>query len=86
MDTIAISQLRIDLPTIIDEVTETLNRFIVTVSGKPKAVLMSLEEMESLEETAEILSLPGAYENIKKGAEEARKRKGIPLSKLASLT
>ncbi len=82
MDTIAISDLRANLPNLIDRVSERLERLIVTVSGKPKAVVMSLEELESLEETAEILAIPGALKAIKKGAAEARAGKGIPLSEL----
>ena len=82
MDTIAISDFRTNLPTLIDEVSEKLKRLIVTVSGKPKAVVMSLDELESLEETAEILSVPGAYKGIMKGATEAKKGRGIPLNEL----
>lgn len=84
MDTIAISDLRSNLPSLINEVSEKLKRFIITVSGKPKAVVMSIDELESLEETAEILAIPGAYEKMMKGAAEAKKGKGIPLSKLMS--
>ena len=82
MDVVAISNLRSNLPSFINEVSDKLKRFIVTVSGKPKAVMMSLEELESLEETAEILAVPGAYEEIMKGVAEAKKGKGTPLSKL----
>lgn len=81
MDTIAISDLRSNLPDIIDKVSESLSRVIVTVSGKPKAVVLSLEEIESLEETAEILSAPNAYEMIKKGEKQAKKGQGVLLSK-----
>ena len=82
MDTIAISDLRANLPNLVSEVGEKLKRLIITVSGKPKAVLLSLDELESLEETAEVLSIPGALEKIKKGAIEAKKGKGILLSEL----
>ena len=81
MNIVAISNLRSNLPGFINEVSEKLERFIVTVSGKPKAVVMSLEELESLEETAEILSVPDAYEKIMKGVAETKKGKGTPLSK-----
>ncbi|MBI4999682.1 type II toxin-antitoxin system Phd/YefM family antitoxin [Candidatus Gottesmanbacteria bacterium] len=70
MDTIAISDLRQNLPTVIDEVNQALKRFIVTVFGKPKAVVMSLEELESLEETAEVVSIPGASRAIKESLKE----------------
>ncbi len=81
MDTIAISNLRANLPNLINRVSEKLERLIITVSGKPKAVVISSEELESLEETAEILSVSGAYDKIKKGTREAKKGKGIPLKK-----
>ncbi len=58
MDTIAISDVRSNLPTIIDEVNEYSKRVAVTVGGKAKAVIMSYEELESLEETAEIMATP----------------------------
>lgn len=82
MDVIAISDLRANLPSVINEVSQKLKRLIITVSGKPKAVVISLDELESLEETAEILAVPGAYKKIMKGAAEAKKGKGIPLSEL----
>lgn len=82
MDTIAISDLRSNLPSLINEVSEKLKRFIITVSGKPKAVVMSLEELESLEETAEILATPGALEAIRKSLEQIRRGEYITLEEL----
>ncbi|PIS08954.1 prevent-host-death protein [Candidatus Beckwithbacteria bacterium CG10_big_fil_rev_8_21_14_0_10_34_10] len=81
MDTIAISNLRNNLPFLIKETSEKLKRFVVTVSGKPKAVVISLDELESLEETAEILSTPNAMEKIKKGSLEAKNGKGTKIAK-----
>ena len=82
MDTIiAISDFRTNLPRLIDQVSQDLRRLIITVSGKPKAVVINPEELESLEETAEILVVPGAYQKIVKGTAEAKKGKGIPLGK-----
>ena len=66
-NTIAISDLRSNLPGFIKRVSGNLERFIVTVSGKPKAVVISADELESLEETAEILAIPKALQEIKKG-------------------
>ena len=47
-----------------------MDRIIITVNGKPKATLLSAEELESLEETAEVLAIP----NIKKDISESRKQ------------
>lgn len=82
MDVIAISDLRANLPSLINEVSEKLKRLIITVSGKPRAVVMSLEELESLEETAEILAVPGALEAIKKSRKQIREGKFITLDEL----
>lgn len=81
MDTIAISDLRSNLPSLIKDTSEKLKRFVVTVSGKPKAVVMSLDELESLEETAEILSVPNALKKINLGSKQARKGKGVTIDK-----
>jgi len=43
---------------------------------------MSLEEAEIIDETAEILSVPGALKEIKEGWKEARQGKGTPLRDL----
>lgn len=82
MDTIAVSDFRANLPSLINQVSEKLKRFIITVSGKPKAVVMSIDELESLEETAEILSIPGALEAIKKSQKQIRKGEFITLDEL----
>ncbi|EKD86039.1 MAG: hypothetical protein ACD_37C00509G0001 [uncultured bacterium] len=82
MDMIAISDFRTNLPKLIGEVSEYMKRFVISVSGKPKAVVMSLEELESLEETAEILSDPVAYKKIKIGEKQAKRREGILLKDL----
>lgn len=77
-----ITDARANLPTLVDKVEKTMERVIITVKGKPKAVLLSPEELESLEETAEILAIPGAKESIKEGLKQAKRGEGIPLSEL----
>ena len=81
MDVVAISDLRNNLPSLIKETSEKMKRFIVTVSGKPKAVVISFDELESLEETAQILSVSRSLAKIKKGSLEAKKGKGINVAK-----
>ena len=83
MDTvIALTDLRADLPGIVKKITRGFNRLIVTVFGKPKVVIMNLEELESLEETMDILSEPGALREIKAASRQARQRKGVRLEDL----
>ena len=78
----SISDVRSNLPELVTKVSDTLGRVTITVNGQPKAILVSAEELESLEETAEILSIPGAKKSIKQGLNEAKKGQGTPLSQL----
>ncbi len=82
MNIIAVSDLRMNLPSLIKEVSNKLKRFIITVSGKPKAVVISIDELESLEETAEILSIPGALKKINESKKQVREGKYITLEEL----
>jgi len=77
---ISISEARTNLPN--NKVSNNLSRIIITVSGQPKATLISAEELESLEETTEILSLPGVEKSIIEGLRQAGQGKGVPLSEL----
>jgi prevent-host-death family protein len=78
----SISDVRANLPDIVAKVGNNFGRVTITVNGQPKAVLVSAEELESLEETAEILAIPGAKKSIKQGLKEAKKGQGTPLSAL----
>lgn len=82
MNTINISTLRSNLANIINQISDYSQRVSVLVSGEPKAVILSTEELESLEETAEILTTPGSYTKIHKGINNAKLRQGISLDKL----
>ncbi len=72
-DLISISQARANLPDLVEKVNKNMDRVVITVNGKPKATLVSAEELESLEETAEILAIPGALEDIKEGIEQIKR-------------
>lgn len=79
---IGISDARTKLPTLVSKVNKNLERVVITVKGQPKAILLSAEELESLEETAEILSIPGARESIKQSQRQIKKGQVIPYEKV----
>jgi antitoxin YefM len=81
-NTLSISDARANLPNLVDRVATNLDRFMITVSGQPRAVVLSVEELESLEETAEVLSIPDAKKSITRGLREAKNRQGLPLTKV----
>ena len=51
----------------IDRVQREHERVTITKNGRPAAVLISVEDLEGLEETLEILSDPAAMEGIREG-------------------
>ncbi len=59
-----------------------MDRIIITVNGQPKATLISAQELESIEETAEILAIPGVKKSITQGLKQAKKGMGVRLSEL----
>jgi antitoxin YefM len=67
---IAISDARMNLPELVSNINTKLDRVIITVNGQPKVVMVSIDELESLEETAEVL----AIHNIKKDIRKSRKQ------------
>ena len=81
-DLISISDVRTNLPDIVAKVSDTLGRVTITVNGKPKATLISAEELESLEETAEVLAIPHIKEDIEKSRKQIKKGEFIALSDL----
>ena len=79
---ISISDARNNLPGLVDKVSKTMERITITVHGQPAATLISQDDLESILETAEILSIPGALESIKRSEKDIKAGRVIPLSEL----
>lgn len=77
---IAISEARATLPELVAKINEKFDRAVITVNGQPKVVMLSIEELESLEETAEVLAIPHIKEDIKKSRKQIKKGEFIALS------
>jgi antitoxin YefM len=63
--TLPLAEVRDRLSPIVNSVESTHERVVITKNGRPSAVLISYEDLESLEETLEILSDPGAAQAIR---------------------
>ncbi|UMX47413.1 MAG: type II toxin-antitoxin system Phd/YefM family antitoxin [Candidatus Nealsonbacteria bacterium DGGOD1a] len=72
-NTISISEARKRIFEIAKEVQKPDKYYTLTEKGKPKAVLMSADEFDSIMETIDILSDPDILDSIKKAEEEYRK-------------
>ena len=77
-----VTQARKDLTKLVDRASRLLESYIITVNGVPGAVLISYDEYESWKESEDILSEPGALEEIKKAEKELDKGKGISWKQL----
>lgn len=65
-NTLPVTEVRKKLFQIIEEVDKTGTYYTVTEKGKPKAVIMSAEEFESLIETIEVMNeFPDIDKDIK---------------------
>ena len=70
------SQARADMYRLLQSASKGENEYIIQSKNGAAAVLLSLEEYEAWKETAEILAIPNAYQQIQQGAQEAQQRQG----------
>jgi prevent-host-death family protein len=64
MKTLPLSEVKTHLSELVDEVYKSHERIIVTRNGRNAALLISPEDMESIEATMELLADPEAQAQI----------------------
>lgn len=82
MTAVPVGEARDHLSELLGEVERTHERVNITRHGRPIAVLLSPDDLESLEETIEILSRPGALEAIREGEAEIASGQGVGLEEI----
>jgi prevent-host-death family protein len=65
MTTIPLADAKARLSAVLDEVRDTHERVVITRNGRPEAVIMAVSDLEALEETLDLLSTPGALDQIR---------------------
>ena len=65
MTTIPLADAKARLSAVLDEVRDTHERVVITRNGRPEAVIIAVSDLEALEETLDLLSTPGAVEQIR---------------------
>jgi prevent-host-death family protein len=63
--TLPLAEVRERLSPIVTSVERTHERVVITKNGRPAAVLIAYEDLESLDETLEILADPDAVAEIR---------------------
>lgn len=80
---LSIRELRPKLPSVVRDASATYARYIVTRRGKPEAVILSMDDYESLMETLEIERDPSLVRRLRKAQEEIKKgKKGKSLQEI----
>ncbi|MGH3656678.1 MAG: type II toxin-antitoxin system Phd/YefM family antitoxin [Micromonosporaceae bacterium] len=70
MKTLPLSHAKAHLSEIADEVDRTHERVLLTRNGRDYVVLMSAEDLESIEETLTLLADPDAQSRIRNARQE----------------
>ncbi|VBA62318.1 type II toxin-antitoxin system Phd/YefM family antitoxin [Mycobacterium attenuatum] len=89
MRILPISQLKSKINEYVDAVSETRDQITITKNGAPAAVLIGVDEWESIQETLHWLSQPGIVESVSEseadiaagrtyGEDEIRADFGVP--------
>ena len=78
-ETIPFTEAKAHLSELVDRTSREHERFVVTRHGVPAAVLLSPDDLESLEETVDILQDEALLESIRASRREAVQGKRLPL-------
>jgi antitoxin YefM len=82
-ETLPLSSVKAHLSELVDRVEDQHDRVVLTRNGKPAAVLISHDDLESLEETLSILSDPALMAQIRESEQDLAS--GEPATTLAEL-
>ena len=75
--------VREKLSSLLEKVERNYERYIITVKGRPKAVLLSYDEFEDLQEELEILAQnPNFYRDREQAHQDLKEGKTISLTEL----
>ena len=70
MPTVTLSEAKARLARLLRDVEELGERVVITRSGRPSGVLLSLDEYEGLLETLEILADPELASSVRQGLDD----------------
>ena len=78
-DTLPFSEVKARLSEMADRVENQHDRILVTRNGRPSFILMSPDDLESLEQTLDIMSDPELVESLRISRQEAAEGKLLRL-------
>ncbi len=81
----ALAEVKNRLSEVVDRLEREHGRVVITKHGRPAAVVISIEDLEGLEETLEILSDPKLIRRVRKGEVETASGRAEELTKEEAL-
>ena len=82
---IPLADAKARLSAVLDDVRDTHDRVVITRNGRPEAVIISIADLETIEETLDLLSTPGALEEIRSAEAEIARGEAIGADELQRL-
>ena len=79
---IPLADVKARLSAVLDEVRDTHDRVVITRNGRPEAVIISVSDLEALEDTLDLLSTPGAMDEIRAAEAEIVRGEAIGADEL----
>jgi prevent-host-death family protein len=83
MTTLPLGEVKAHLSELVGRVHDHHERVTVTVHGRPSAVLMSVEDLEQLEQTLEILGDPATLRRLVESDAELARGETVSADELA---
>jgi antitoxin YefM len=80
-DHLSLADVKNRLSEVVDRLEREHGRVVITKHGRPAAVLLSVDDLESLEETLEVLSNPELMADIRQAEAEHAIRQTSALTK-----
>jgi antitoxin YefM len=77
----ALKDVKNHLSTVVDKVEREHDRVVITKHGRPAAIVLSIDDLESLEETVDVLSSPALIKQIRESLKELQTGSTAVLSK-----
>jgi antitoxin YefM len=73
------------LSAVLDEVRDTHDRVVIIRNGRPEAVIISVADLETIEETLDLLSTSGALDEIRVAEAEIARDEAVDGDELRRL-
>lgn len=70
MSILPLAEVKARLSAVLDEITRTHERVIVTRNGRPEAVILSIDDLATIEDTLDVLGTPRLPDRLDTAAAE----------------